>query len=173
MSQAKYDVVSRVIHWLVAIGIFTLIGIGISFSYVTNTECHNMLLYVHKSTALTVFFLMVIRVFWRLKYMYIPEYQPEISNANRTIGHIAHMLIYIGVFIMIFSGWIGSSVLGYPVPFWFVNLALPLPINPNFGMIMFEVHEITIWILGTIIALHILGVIHHTFKKEKILERML
>ncbi len=173
MKKTKYDVVSRTLHWVIAIGIFTLIGLGISFGYITDSEQLDKLIYFHKSIALTIFFLMVIRLFWRWKYMYIPEYKPNISNFHKTIGHIAHTLIYLGVFIMILSGWIGSSVLGYPVPFWFVNLTLPLPINPDFGLFLFDVHTVTVWILGGIIALHILGVVYHAVKKEKVLQRML
>ena len=173
-SHSNYDKLTRTLHWLVALGIFIMIGIGITFNYIAHSgSLFETLMYLHKSIGMTILFLMLIRVFWRMTFMRIPPYDPPLSKMNITIAHIAHMLIYTGIFVMLSSGWLGSSMLGYPVPFWFVNLALPVAGHPDIAGWMFEIHGIAIWVLGGIIILHILGAIMHNLKKEKVIQRML
>ena len=174
MSAAikKYDSFTRTLHWLIALIIFTMIGLGISFGYVQGTT-FSTLMFIHKSLGMTVLFLMLIRFFWRLTFMRAPPHGPHFSPTNIKIVDIAHTLLYLCLFIQPVTGWLGSSLLGYPVPFWGINLALPLSLQPEVATWMLDVHGVTVWVLSGLILLHILGVIIHTCKKEKIIQRML
>jgi cytochrome b561 len=168
----KYDSFTRALHWLIALILFTMIGLGISFGYVQGAT-FSTLMFIHKSLGMTLLFLVLIRLYWRLTFMRVPSYDPSFNPTNIKIAHIAHILLYLCLFIQPVSGWLGSSLLGLPVPFWGIDLALPLSLQPEVASWMFDVHGITVWVLSGLILLHILGAIFHTCQKEKIIQRML
>jgi len=180
-SKDKYDGFTRILHWLMALLIFimlifgTLIGITLgsdffNFSGYTLTS----LIFYHKSIGMTILLLICIRLIWRLTGMHIPKYNPELAKANVRMAHIAHIILYALLFTEPLLGWFGSSFLQYPVPFWgIINLTIPLPFNQGISDLLFNIHCIVAWSLGILITLHILGVIHHSFKKQRILQRMI
>ena len=169
----KYDPVSRTLHWLIVLAILTMIGLGISFGY-TSGKTFSTLMFIHKSLGMTILLLMILRVIWKFTGMYKPEYSFDMQAANRFAASSVHALMYLCLFIMPLSGWFGSSLAGYPVPFWgLANLQLPLVINKPLASIMFDIHSTTIWVLVSLIVLHILGAIYHERRKERVIRRML
>lgn len=170
----KYDVLARALHWLVALGILSLLGIGIAFGYVSEVQTES-LLWWHKSIAMTVLALMVIRLIWRCTFMKTPPYPDNISHSVQMAAHLVHGLLYVLIFTMLLSGWLLSSWAGYPVPFWgLANMALPVAKNLELAALAKSVHYYAAWSIGTLIALHIAAAWwHQLYKKDHLIRRMM
>ena len=172
--QYKYDLVTRILHWSIALGILIMISLGLSFDFLSSSQ-FKIAIFIHKSLAMTLLIMMVVRVFWRLTYRRAPPYPHDLKKWQLSAAHTAHILLYLTIFIMLFSGWLMSSWAGYPVPFWgLANLALPLAHNTHYASIASTVHSTCAWFIITLIVLHITAVLWHTFvRRDNILTRML
>lgn len=171
--QRKYDPLTRTLHWLVALGVLTMIGLGISFGYLSG-EQKNTAIFIHKSLAMTLLMLMILRVVWRITFGSQPQYDPPLPRWQVVGAHSIHHLLYLLIFIMLFSGWLMSSWNGYPVPFWGIaNLALPLSYNSLYASIAYDIHEICAWIIGGIIGLHTLIALWHLSRRDGVIDRMI
>ena len=171
MTIQKYDAFSRTLHWLIVIAVFTMIAIGFSFGWVSG-DLRATLMFIHKSTGMSILFLMIIRTIWRFTGMRKPKYAFDIKPMHKFAADVTHGFLYLCLFVMPLSGLVGSSLGGYQVPFWGINLALPLTQNKPLVPLLFDIHAVTVWILIGFISLHILGAIYHEIRKEKVIGRM-
>ena len=65
-SSTDWGLAAKLLHWLVAIGIFWLIWLGLQQADLPRGEEKLAIRATHASWALLVLFLMTIRVVWRL-----------------------------------------------------------------------------------------------------------
>lgn len=172
--QQKYDALTRLLHWLVAIGILIMIVIGLSLDLLSPSQ-FNTAIFIHKSLAMTLLIVMVIRVIWRLSYSRTPPYNQQVKRWQIAAAHGGHKLLYLAIFTMLFSGWLMSSWAGYPVPFWgLANLALPLTQNTHNAGIASDVHSVCAWIIIALIVLHVGAALWHGIaRRDGVLNRML
>ncbi len=178
----KYTLTAITLHWLVAILIFALFAIGL---YMTGLPTKAELppgaeslrkpwFELHKSLGITVFLLLMIRVYWRVTHE--PPPLPDfISHAQQTFINIAHKLFYVSMILQPTSGLLSSSFGKYPIK-WF---GMPLPKlgweDQSLKELFSDVHEISAVILATFIIIHLAGVAVHVLKGngKTILQRML
>jgi len=125
---------------------------------------------MHMSMGVLILFLMLVRLWIRLRTERPPE--ADIGNPilNRGAG-LAHWLFYLAVIAMCASG-IGISVMaGLPASV-FVCSGDPLPASfdqfpPR------AVHGLLAWVLTILIAGHVLAALYHHFiRKDGLLKRM-
>ncbi len=65
-SSNRYGVVSVVIHWLVALAVFALFGLGLWMTGLTYySEWYRTAPALHKSIGIVLFAVMLLRVLWR------------------------------------------------------------------------------------------------------------
>ena len=66
MSE-RYTAVAMVLHWLIAIGILSLIGVGLAMTHLTLAPMLQFQLYqLHKSIGITVLLGVLLRILWRV-----------------------------------------------------------------------------------------------------------
>lgn len=172
--QQKYDVITRCLHWIIAIGILIMIGLGLSFDSLTPSQFQTAV-FIHKSLAMTLLILMIVRILWRLTYGSTPPYNQQVAHWQISAAHGLHKILYLAIFTMLFSGWLMSSWSGYPVPFWgLANVALPLAHNKHNAAIASGVHSVCAWIMIILIVLHVIGALWHGIvRRDGVLRRML
>ncbi|MFC4893173.1 cytochrome b [Pseudofrancisella aestuarii] len=173
----KYDLFSRILHWTTVFLILTMLTLGCiwylgKYNNPIDEYYYNIMWY-HKSFGITLLIVMLIRVTWFFTGMKKPPYIFKIPSHEKLLANIVHFLLYASIFTMILSGWLLSSFLHKSVPFWGIDVALPLPLIKNIGPVFDNIHIFTAWILIISIGLHIAGVIKHIAQKEPVLERML
>lgn len=133
---------------------------------------HDMLYGLHKSFGVLVFFLCLLRVWFRLN-LGAPTFPATIPVLEKRLAHIGHGLFYLFMLAMPLSGYLMSTYFGFGVKFF--GFPLPKLVGIDLGKARFfaEVHQILGYILTGLIVLHISGVIkHYCSEKINLLKRM-
>ncbi len=190
-----YTKTAKVLHWLIAIGIFVMFGIGwfmadlpkevpkqtafdvfdLSIYTWQSTEAispRNFYFNLHKSLGVTIFALIIIRVLWRLSHK-PPALLASYKEFERKLAKGTHYLLYLLMVALPLSGLIMVIYGKYGVKWFGIDLFGGLDSKPMRDAFK-EVHEIIGLIILAVLALHILGALKHKFiDKDETLSRML
>jgi cytochrome b561 len=169
----RYGRVSQLLHWLIAVCILFMLGLGLLLGTIPGTWKASAIA-IHESTGVMILLLVLLRVCWRLIALH-PRLPDDIHPLQVFVSKGAHALLYILMIAMPLSGWTMSSALGKPVLLFRV-LALPNLIEKDrdLGVTLKNLHGTTSYVLIAMIVLHILGALyHHCIRKDDVLKRML
>ncbi len=178
-TQNQLSRISIVLHWAVAILMIGLLAVGV---YMSETETGS-LYYWHKSFGVTIFFIVILRVAWRVKNGW-PTAVGKYSILERILARLTHWVLIVGTILLPISGFLMSSIGGHGVKVFGFEL-VARNINPEDTSNVLAYNEFLAWLshemhhwLGYIIiaavALHILGALkHHFIDKDDSLKRML
>lgn len=173
----KYHILIRILHWLMAIMILSLIAVGWYMEGLPKEAAGRGDLYsLHKSFGVTILALLFIRIAIRLTKG-APDLPDSIPYIIRKAAHAVHYLIYILMFSVPLAGIMMSNMYGYPVKWFGYKLPFMFPENKELAYIAKESHGILAYALLALVAFHIAGAIKHRFfeknPKNDVLNRML
>ena len=167
----KYHLSQRIIHWLMALLIISLLLVGFIMHDLQN-ETRYAVYNLHKSFGILVLIFLFFRVAARLKYR-APAMSQKFKKWEVSLSKSMHFLFYILMFLMPLSGWLMSNAKGYGVKLFGFNIPFIVGKNKFIGDIAHDMHGIIAWILVAMIILHILAIIkHYLIDKENILTRI-
>lgn len=190
----KYNKVAVLLHWLIAIGIFTMLGLGWFMSELPKEapkqmqyDLFNLGIYtwelakeesprtfyfgLHKSIGVTIFVLILFRVFWRITHK-APAMLSSYTTLERKLATGAHHLFYLLMVAIPFTGLMQAIASKYGV-LWFGIKILPGLDNPGMREIFHEAHEISVNVIVLVLILHIAGALKHKFiDKDDTMKRM-
>lgn len=172
-SSTEFGSMAKALHWLVAIGIFWLIYLGLQQSGMERGPAKDELRAFHGSVALVVLLLMTVRLVWRLMNE-VPAHPDGIPAWQRALATIVHWGIYFAVFVQLLSGAITVATGGKPLAF-FGLFSIPLPIAADRDNHHFweEVHEFSWKIVAALLVVHIFAALYNHFvAKNTVLRRM-
>ncbi len=177
MTSQKYALSSRIIHWLMAVIIIALLGLGIYMTEFLSKEASNKMdIYnLHKSFGVVALILIFLRIINRLAKS-TPKLPATIAKSERFLAHLGHFGLYVLMVIVPLSGYLMSNSFGYPVHLFSIEMPVLIQTNFDLGKIFAETHEIAAYGLLALLALHILGAIKHRFfdrPENDVLKRML
>lgn len=162
----KYHLSIRILHWLMAAIIITMIILGFTMN---TPELYG----VHKSLGVTILILFFVRVAARNIYK-VPELPAQIAKRERVLAKLGHYSLYILFLAMPLSGWLMSNWAGHPVKLFGLELFNLVEMDKPLGKAAKEAHEILAYTLIFIISLHILGFLKHKIvDKVNLLNRIL
>ena len=173
-TPEKFGRISVSIHWISAIVIFTLFGVGfwmVDLNYYS--EWYRTAPHYHKSVGILLLLLTIFRVVWKFV-----SPNPEIIANNaleRRAAHAGHLALYLVLFVILVSGYLISTADGRGIDVfnWFTVPSLGELFNDQED-IAGLVHEYMAYALKALVALHILAALkHHFFNKDNTLKRML
>lgn len=191
----RYTKTAIILHWLIALGIFAMFGIGWYmadlpkegakqlaydifdwgiYTWQLSEEASPRTFYfnLHKSIGVTLFALIVIRVLWRLTHR-PPALLASYKAIERKIAAGAHHLLYLLMIALPLSGVIMAINSKYGIK-WFGISFISGTDNKPARDFWVEVHEVIGVILLVIVIVHILGALKHKFiDKDETLRRML
>ena len=174
-TNSNYGFVSIFFHWLSAIIIFGLFGLG--YYMVDLTYYHQWYKTapeLHKSIGMVFFTLMMLRLLWRSKQI-APNHLTSHSSLEKKAGKLIHSLLYLLVFIIMITGYLISTADGRGIE------VFELITIPAFGSIVENqediaglVHKWLAYLLITLATLHALAALkHHFIDKDNTLNRMI
>ncbi len=172
-SKRSYGWVAIIMHWLTAMMVFALFGLGywmLTLGYYD--AWYRLGPWWHKSFGMTLLLLTIFRLIWKLK-------QPRPTAIGKTFEQVGaklgHALIYALLFITMISGYLISTADGRGISVfdWFEVPALITSI-PQQEDIAGQVHWYAALSLVIIAIGHgIAGLRHHFINKDETLKRML
>lgn len=172
-SSTEYGSLAKWLHWLITIGIFVLIYLGLEQSGMEKGDERSAVRALHASIALVVFVLMTIRLLWRFMNE-VPAHPDGMPAWQRGIATLVHWGLYIAVFLQLSSGPMTVATGGSRLPFFGV-FSIPLPVAEDADAHHFweEVHEFTWKIVALLLILHVLGALYnHFIRKNDVLRRI-
>ncbi len=165
------------LHWIVALGMITLIGLGWYMS-----ENKVFALYsIHKSIGVLLFVVIVIRTLTR----FLKGWPQSVSKGKpweHNIAHVIHWVLIVGTIIMPLSGIMDAVMSGrglfvFGVELIGVNMGTngqPEAISEPVSSLSSAVHGIIGKLLIAAIVLHLVGALkHHMVDHDSTLRRML
>lgn len=174
-SSNRYGLISVIVHWLVALAVFALFALGLwmtDLSYYS--EWYRTAPALHKSLGITLFALMLLRVLWRLLTPQ-PAVLSRHSTAVQLLSRLGHGALYLGIFVVMISGYLISTVDGRGISV-FDLFEIPVLITglPNQADLAGDVHFYGAWGLVILAGLHGLAALkHHFIDGDATLKRML
>lgn len=173
-TRDSYGSISKFFHWIVAFAIIMMFLIGFTMASFDEPFKSQMYGY-HEELGLTIMGLVIMRLYWRWKNP-VPALPRSMASWEKALAKLSHYALYIALGVMILSGWAKSTSSGY-TPNFYGLFELPMPfitVNESIKHFAKSVHLTTVWILISLISLHILAALHHHFiKKDDVLRRML
>ena len=168
-----YTPVAKVLHWLTALAVLGLIGLGL---WMVGLPIGLTKLYAfawHKWIGLTVLTLTVLRWIWRA--LHPPPVLPAtVTPWERALAPWVHILLLVLLLALPVSGWLMSSAGGVKV-IWFGYL--PMPDLVGRDLHLFEtlrtLHHWLAWTLMGVLVLHLGAVVRHDLlRRDGIFRRM-
>ena len=168
-----YTTIAKVLHWLMALMILGLFGLGTYMHELPFSPLKLQLYSWHKWFGVTVFALVFARLAWRWRNPPPPS-APSISKTMQRFARAGHIALYVFMILVPLSGWLMSSAKGFQTV-WFGVLPIPdlLERDRELGEVLQEVHEALNFALVATVAGHVLAALrHHFFLKDDTLQRM-
>jgi cytochrome b561 len=175
--KARYTLTAIALHWVLAVAILTAFGVGLYIAGLPFSPAKLKLINWHKWAGVTILFLSVLRLLWRLTHR-PPALPAQIESAmpgwQRAAYHGTHHLMYLLFFAVPLLGWAYSSAKGFPIV-WFGVLPLPdlVAPNPELAEAIKPLHGLAAWGLIGLVALHVGAALKHQFiDRDGLLSRM-
>jgi cytochrome b561 len=171
-TQTSYGLVTRILHWTMAILIISIIAVGFYMTNLPTSADKWYIYFMHKSTGLLILALVVCRIIWRFSNVWPPL--PEGAPVwKKFAASSSVLLLYCMMLIMALSGFLGSLLGGHDVPFFGLFNVPAMTQNKELSGYLWSVHTTMPYFLAATIALHFLAAMHHHFiVGDNVLRRM-
>lgn len=173
-SPSRYGGVAITLHWVVALLILGLLGVGLWMTELKASPFKIQVYGWHKAIGLTVLTLAALRLIWRVTHR-PPDLPAAIPRWQRLAAGISHWSLYGLMLAMPLTGWLQNSAAGFPLT-WFGLFKVPPLIARDRDAFAFwqDVHQALAYTLMALIALHVAAAIkHHFINRDDVLKRML
>lgn len=172
-SDKDYGIAAKTLHWAVAVGIWTLIYLGLQQSGLDSGPERSEIRATHASIALLVFVLMTVRLAWRLIDS-PPAHSGALPGWQTTAASLTHWGLYVAIFAQLVAGVMTVATTGKPIPFFdLFSVSLPVAESADGHHFWEEIHE-NLWkLLAALLTVHVAAVVFNTFvRKSDTLRRM-
>jgi len=112
-STTQFTLAARVLHWLMAAMILTMLFIGVGM-VASVSERHDWLIHIHKPLGIAILLLAVVRMIVRLRNP-PPPLPADLPAIQKLAALASHWLLYVLMLVIPLVGWAMLSAGGYPV----------------------------------------------------------
>jgi cytochrome b561 len=172
-AHAAYDMTARVLHWITAILVLTMLPLGVVIANRWGGEWKDWLYNLHRSIGTVVMLVILVRVGYRLTHRPLPLPE-EIPLSQRRASRVVHWALYTFLVLQPFIGWAGSSAFPAPViVFGLFSLPMIAPADRALSDQLLFVHRWTGVTIACLVAVHIAAAVYHHFaRRDGVLMRM-
>jgi cytochrome b561 len=150
----------RVLHWLMAIMVLTMLFIGVSMVSTLRPR-YLTLISIHKPLGIAILALAVLRlgVRWRLGAPPLPD---DLPRAQALAAKLSHVVLYALLIVMPLVGWGMLSAGGYPIVLY-GSLHLPkiLPHDDQLHAVLRTAHTVLAYMFFATFLLHVAAALFH------------
>ncbi len=131
MTPPAYTMTARVLHWITAFLILSMIPLGVVIANEWGGSAQDSLYDLHRSIGATVIPLVVLRLIYRWTHPPVPL-PDDIPAIQRLAAHATHWGLYALLIVQPITGWIAASAYRAPVRvFGWFNLHADLAREPR------------------------------------------
>lgn len=162
----------RVIHWLMAALVFTMLFVGVGMVS-TAGPAYVTLLSLHRPIGITILALVLVRLPLRLATG-APALPQDLPTMQKRIAWGSHVLLYLTLFAMPLIGWGMLSAGGYPVRVT-KGLTLPSILPHDLALYAFlrEAHTVVALLFFALILAHLsAALMHGLIRRDGVLRSM-
>ncbi|NRA23685.1 MAG: cytochrome b [Oleispira sp.] len=172
-SKSSYGWIAIVLHWLMAIGIFFLFGLGLYMVELTYYDTwYRGSLELHKSLGLTLLLIWIARIAWRWL-----NTSPKMSGTKfeKKAAHTVHAVLYLLMLALMVTGYLISTADGRGIEVFSLIEVPAMSISiENQEDIAGDIHWAIAWVLMFMVGLHSLAAIkHQLINKDGTLMKMI
>ena len=172
-STNTWDTLTRTLHWVSAIWVMGLIGLGLVMVNVVNASGQKFELYqLHKSYGFVFGLLLLVRLFWK----FLAQRPRPLATGLMQISATANQYLMLSMlFLLIASGYALACFSIIPIPINVLGWSVPSLLTPD--MVMEQrataIHHYMAFLLTALILIHSgAAIFHHFVLKDKTLIRM-
>jgi len=172
-TTTRYGSVTQILHWVMFLFIIALFVIANSMTSMANSPEKFQLYGLHKSLGMTLFFVLLGRIYWRLTNATPTD--PETPDWEHKAAHGLHIALYLVLLLMPISGMLMTLAGDHPLS-WFGLIDLPnwLGKSPFIETTAKTIHGLCAYALMLLTLGHVGAALWHKFiRKDNIMERML
>jgi cytochrome b561 len=170
-APARYPLRTRILHWLTAILVFSMLLIG--FAMVNSIGSYASLRAVHMTLGIVVLVIVVVRAANRFTHR-VPKLPDTVGWLEHKLVLGSELLLYALLLAQPLVGWAMVSATGKPVDI-FGSLSLPriAPFDADLYFFLRQTHSVLAYTLVIVIAAHVSAVLLHTLTlRDGMLSRM-
>jgi len=173
-SRSGYGLISIVIHWINALLILFLFGLGI---YMVDLSYYDDWYHkgpeLHISLGLVVLLLMLVRVIWRIANPTPVELSAK--RAQNLAAKLVKLGLYTFTFVVLISGYLITTAEGQPASmFNLIKFPVLTELSSQNVDLAGAVHEYLAWGIVLLVVFHVAGaLLHHVIIRDRTLMRML
>lgn len=173
-SPSGYGWITISVHWVSALLVFFLFGLGI---YMTDLSYYDEWYHkgpaLHISLGLILFFITLFRVLWRSSNPTPLDLSDK--RLNNLLAKLVKIVLYALLFMLFITGYLITTAEGKPAEiFGVIKIPSATELGAGAVDIAGEVHEYLAWLVIILVALHVAGALmHHFFLRDRTLARML
>ena len=171
-SPWRYSTPAVVLHWLLALLIAFMAGLGWWMMTVEHEPGGRRWFDLHQSVGLVVFTLVLLRVVWRL--LHRPEHLPQdVPQWQVWLSGLTQFLLYALMLVLPITGIVGSEYSRNGLKFFGATLPSWATADRATAHQFFGIHETLVWVLVALVVLHVLGALKHLlFDRDGVFQRM-
>lgn len=173
-SSTGFGLVSILIHWISALLVLFLFGLGVYMVDLTYyDDWYHTAPGLHISLGLLVFLIMLVRIVWRLVNP-TPNYLPA-KPMQQIAARLVKFALYLFIFVVIASGYLITTAEGQPASmFDLIEFPVLTQLNSANVDLAGKIHEYAAYGIMGLVMLHVLGALfHHFLLRDSTLVRML
>jgi len=175
-TENSYGIIAIALHWVMAITIFSLFGLGLYMVELTYYDAwYKGSLDLHKNIGMVLLVALMLRVVWRMVNTTPKSADKTATDIEVKAAHYAHIALYILMGFLMLSGYLISTADGRAIEVFGLISVPALSLSfANQEDISGSIHEILAWTLILLSAGHVIAALkHHFLNKNNTLLRMI
>ncbi|MEQ1718935.1 MAG: cytochrome b [Hyphomicrobium sp.] len=171
-TSSSYGIVTRLIHWMMALAIFFLFGlgwwmVGLDYYSAYYTKAPDL----HRSLGIVVTLVLIFRFVWRLINIHPDD--SELSPLERLASKTVHWGFYPLLLALVVSGYFISTTDGRPVDVFGLFAVPSVVVSKEMTDTAGYIHRVLAYITVILAGLHSAAALkHHFVDHSSILKRM-
>ena len=174
-TVGRFGLVSIILHWVMAVALFGLFGLGWYMVDLTYYDAlYNTLPNIHRSIGILFGGLLFFRLGWKL-FSITPKFEDSLSSFERFMAKAAHLGLYGLMILIVVSGYListadNSSISVFDI-FQVPATITSIPEQEDYAGL---VHKYLSYVIMGVTALHTAAALkHHFINKDNTLRKML
>ncbi|MFK8067276.1 MAG: cytochrome b [Gammaproteobacteria bacterium] len=171
----NYNSIAIFIHWLIAVGVFGLFGLGLWMTDLGYYDAwYQTAPWLHEGIGVMLFLFLIVRILWS-RISSPPEHLSTHKRWEKIASRLVQNLLNILLFVISISGYLIITAKGDPLPvFDLFNIPASFTGIKNQEDLAGEIHLFLAWVLIIFASFHALAALkHHFIDKDRTLKRML